>query len=180
LNIFGIEKHRALWMAAFFVFGAILHLSVWRWWVHLEYAGSPTNSRIFVDVPLTNIAIPVVTGVSVAFFFGRFLSKTLRRAAARPLETMAKAGLYGLAATFCGFEAFYLLASIYLAASPHSPVHAPNVGMIPGVVPLLMIEFVSFGAFPVATCLPFSFLFGSLSGLVIWKEWKHGLAGAAA
>ncbi len=148
--------------------------------MHLAYASSPADSRTFVDAPLTNIGIPLATGVSVAFFLGRFLSKTLRRAAARPLETMAKAGLYGLAATFCGFEAFYVLASIYLAASPHSPVHVPGVGMIPVVVMMLMIEFASFGASAVAACMPFSFLFGSVAGFAIWKEWKHRPAGAAA
>jgi hypothetical protein len=175
-----VDSREVGWVAAFFVFGALLHLSFWRWYIHLTYATSPPDSRTFVDARLTNIAIPVVTGVSVTFFFRRFLGNTLRRAVAGLLETILRAGFYGLAATFCGFEAFYLLASVYLAASPHSPVRPPTISMIPGVVPLLMIEFASFGAMPVAACLPFSFLFGSIAGFAIWKQWKHRLTAASA
>ena len=137
--------------------------------MRLQYEGSPTDSRAFVDAPLTDVAITLLGGVAFSFFLTKFLRMRLERAASRPLETMAKAGLYGLGATFCAFEILYLLSAVYLVVSPRSPVHASGFGLAIAAFIGLFIDLQFLGATAVAVALPFSFLFGSVAGLGIWK-----------
>jgi hypothetical protein len=170
---------RTLMLPVLFALGASTHLLFWRGFVYAAYAGSPVDARTFVDAPLTNFGIPIICGISVAFFFGRLLRAMRGRLGEGFFATGLRAGLYGMAASFCGFEAFYLLASIYLAMALHS-AGVPTANMIPGAAIAWMIEFAFFGAFPIAACLPFSFVFGFLAGYPIWRESKAEHAEASA
>jgi len=89
---------------------------------------------------------------------------------------MFRAGGYGIAATFCAFEAFCVLASIYLAIVPPSPVDLPLIPRVGMGFPMWLIEFEFFGTLPLAALLPVSFVLWFFGGIVISKVPKQIIA----
>ena len=97
------------------------------------------------------------------------------RVAAGPVEVMVKAGLYGMVATACAFESFFLLGAAYGAIHVtffSSPTHLPVLGALSAAFVVFFIGIQSAGIFLLASCLPLAFVFCSFPGVAIWKAWR--------
>jgi hypothetical protein len=161
---------------ALFGFGALQHFLCWRLYVRLAYSGDPAPSRAFADNSPTNLAISVLGGIAICLLILRFLKQSVKYEEVEPLKVMFRAGRYGVAATFFAFEGFCVLASIYLAIVPPSPVDIPVIPRIAVGFVAWLIEFESFGAFPMAAFLPVSFLLWFFAGIVIPRVPKQRIA----
>lgn len=161
---------------ALFALGALQHFLCWKLYVQLAYAGDPASSRAFVDNWLTNLAIFILGGIATCVLILRFLRHAPKSEGIEPLKVMFRAGGYGLAATFFAFEAFCVLASIYLAIVPPSPVDIPLIPRVGIGFVAWFIELQFFGAFPIAAFLPVSFLLWFFGGIVISKVPKQIIA----
>lgn len=134
------------------------------------------NQGGVADSKLANIAILVLGGSCVSFFMSRFLRKMFDRVTAgRSREVIAKAGLYGMAATICTFELFFLLFAAYAAIqvalpSPPSDVSVIEVRLLTFVFFLLDIQLE--GTILLTWSLPFAFALSSFLGVAIYTATK--------
>jgi hypothetical protein len=170
----GSRNSRTFCELAFFAFGAVLNFVLWRSYLHI----SGTQNG-FVDARLTSIAILALGGSIVWLLFRRLLRNTLLRLAAGPVELMAKAGLYGMVATACTFESFFLLGAAYGAIQVtffSSPTHLPILGALSAAFFVFFISLQSAGIFLIASCLPFAFVLYLVPGVAIWKAWRQQMA----
>ena len=162
-------RRNAAWAVGFFVSGALQHFVSWRLYVHLAYTDSPASSRTFVDDPLTNWSIPVLGGIAVCILMSRFHGRWVELEAMEPSKIMLRSGLYAMGATFCAFESFCILASIYSALSAPRVLDIPSIPRIAIGFAVWLIEFEFFGVFPLALFLGVSFLVWSVGGVGIWR-----------
>jgi hypothetical protein len=170
----GSSKGRTFCEIAFFVFGSLLNLILWRSYLHVtETQGG------FADTRLTSIAILTLGGGFVCFFMRRLLRNTLRRVTVGPLEVIAKAGFYGLIATACALESFFLLAAAYGAihvAFFSGPTYVPVLSALLTAFVVFFTDIQLEGVFAVAWCLPYAFVLCSFPGIAIWQAWRQKTA----
>lgn len=133
---------------------------------------------MFADNPLTNWTITVLGGIAGWVFMSRLLENLAGRGPMRPSRFMLRGGLYGIAATFCAFESFCVLAALYSASTAPNTLGVPVVPRIAFGFAAWLIEFESFGVFPLAAFLPISFLVWTVAPSAFWK-FGTGKTGAA-
>jgi hypothetical protein len=170
----GSRKPRLSCEIAFFAFGALLNLILWRSYLHIS-----ETQNDFVDARLTSIAILALGGCFGCLFLRRLLRNTLTRVAAGPVEVMAKAGLYGMMATACTFESFFLVAATYGAihvAFFSGPTYVPVLSALVSAFVLFFMDIQLYGVLLVAWCLPYAFVLCSFPGIAIWQAWRQQMA----
>jgi hypothetical protein len=159
---------------AFFAFGAVLNLILWR-----SYLQISKTQNDFVNARLTTIAILALGGCFTCLFLRGLLSKTLIRATVGPFEVTAKAGLYGMIATACTFESFVLLAAAYGAIHAtffSGPTHLPVLGALSFAFVIFFPNIQLAAVFLVAWCLPYAFVLCTIPGVAIWQAWRQKTA----
>lgn len=170
----GSRKSQMFCEIAFFAFGALLNFTLWR-----SYLRISETRNDFVDARLTSIAVLALGGCFGCLFLRRLLRNTLMRVSAAPVEVMAKAGFYGMLATWCTFESFFLLGAAYEAIQATffwGPTHLPVLGALSSAFVVFFIGLQSAGIFLVASCLPFAFVLCSFPGIAIWRAWRQQTA----
>jgi hypothetical protein len=164
------KRGRVVWALSFFVYGALVNFLLLKWIVHRMYSGD--SDTTFVNHPLTNGGVTVLGGLCVSFVMMRLLTKTLGRRTIAPLSVVAKAGFWGMTATFSALELFYIFASLYLALFLANDLQ-PSLLQRFGMFALWFLNIQGYGIYPIALSLPFSFVYGSLAGLVILLTWRR-------
>jgi hypothetical protein len=144
-------------IAGLFIVGALQQFLSWRLYVHLAYGSDVGAARSFVNHPLTNFGICLAGSISTCVFGTILINKSLASGSNRFLDEMLRAGKYGFVAGFSAVQAFYLLASTYLAVQSLNSMHG-SLLMLPGTVVLWLIEFEFDGVFAAALCVVVSFL----------------------
>ncbi len=157
-------RNIAAYAPLIFVYGAVVHLLLFRWYVHAAY--SPPSDRAFADHPLTNIGVALLGGASVALFMLALLRRTLTSDSVQSLRVVFKGGLYGVLATSIALETFFLLASVYLAS-----------WMRPGdsgaswwsVFMFFLISMQTYGTDLLVRAVPCALVYGSIGGVfALW------------
>jgi len=166
---------RITWGVAFFLFGALLHFFLWR-----SYLRVMENGGGYADSQLANISILFLGGVFVAFFMSRFLRKSLGRITIRrSLDVMAKAGLYGMAATVCTFESFFLLFAAYGAIHVtffSGRAYVPRIDALFASFLVFFIDIQLEGTILLTWSLPFAFVLSSFLGIAVDAARKRHIA----
>jgi len=160
------------WASWFFVYGALVHLLLLRYFVRWAYSGAPDTK--FVNDPLTNICVPILGGICVSFLMLRLLNKATESDIMTGSRVVFEGGLRGMGATILALEIFYILASAYLALFRSEVVAAsqpPVLERIAGGFILWFISIQTYGLQPVVLCLPFSFASGCFAGAtMLWAK----------
>ncbi len=146
----------------FFVYGGLVHLLLFRWYV--SYAYAPPSDRSFVNHPATNIAAAVLPGISVSWFMLHLLDQALRTDFKRASSIVLKGGVYGILATVLSLEAFIVLCSVWIALWSGSgyPFWVRLLG-----IPLAFIDIQTYGMVPISESIPFAFMYGSVGAAII-------------
>lgn len=170
IHVAKMKVGQAVWVFAFFVSGALLHFVCWKWSMRVVYTG---GFQDFADAPLAKFAISALGGAFESLFLLRLVKKVPGQVPSRPFYIMGRTGLYGMTASLCAFESFFVLSSVYFATSLSSPVHASNILQLPLLSAFVFIEVQFYGLGIIAACLPFSFGLNLLGGFIIWKAWRQ-------
>lgn len=148
-----------VWLSVFFLYGASIHWLLS--WAYISWAYPPSGSATFVRHPLTKLALSILAGVSVAYFFWHLL-RALRDKNRPSVDIVLQASVYGVLATFLALEAFYVATSL-IAASLAS---AYEVGFFVRFLGYFM-GIQTFGTIPILYSVPFALAYGAIGGFGI-------------
>lgn len=146
--------------SAFFVYGAAVHLAIFKFCVNRAYRKVAPPE--WAASPVTYIVLALLAGAIVAFVMLRLLDRALASERLRSLGLLGRGGLSGIIATLIVFGASVVLGSVYASLRTSHGLAQVPMGLF-----FRMLEIGTYaGGFAVLST-PIALTYGALAGAYV-------------